>query len=729
MIPAVFFVCVAVVIGLGIAFSLFYRRQWRRGQERQRALQRLRAVFYNNPVGACITRLHDGYIVDINAAFADLLGRSRAELLGSCFAALSQIWQTPLHRQQFVAQVEKKGRATSFPVEITDPNGHLRHCFISTTAPFFVEGEAHIVSYLTDITRQKQAEKQLSGDNIRFKRLYESMLDGYTRLDKDGFFQECNRAFCEALGYTEEELRNMTPRHITPAHLREHDIRMEQQVRMQGFCELYEKEQIRKDGSVFPIELQLYASYDSNNEYDGMWGIVRDITKRKRDQANIEFLAYYDPLTELPNRSLFMDRLEHALERARREGNHLALLFIDLDRFKNVNDTLGHHVGDALLQMVGRSMNLLLRGSDTLARLGGDEFVILLEENINPHSAAVVAEKLVNLFVRPFSLKAQEKEIYITASIGISLFPTDSEDAETLLKHADLAMFKAKQYGRNTYRFYESDNSATGAFEHLALENALRNAVKHNELLLYYQPQIDLSTGQLAGVEALARWRHPELGLVPPGRFIPIAEDSGIISEIGAWVLHTACCQMGIWQRQGFHVPRMAVNLSVQQLERDNLLDLVRQELGNTGLSPGLLELEVTESILMHQIGQALEILRHLEQLGVCLAIDDFGTGYSSLAYLSRLPIRRLKIDYSFVRDIGKSRTSETITRTIIALGESLGLEVIAEGVEHPEQEDFLRREGCLLAQGFLYDQPIPPDILMNKYHPQRLEVIATSGS
>ncbi|MDR0736674.1 MAG: EAL domain-containing protein [Zoogloeaceae bacterium] len=724
MSPAVFFVLMAAITGLSVFCYLLYQRRQRHEREWQHALQCLRVAFHSSPVGACITRLRDGYAVNVNAVFAELLKQPRAELLGTSTME-TRLWQTPLLRQQFVEQIEKKGRANNFPVDIAD---HAGDYLISTSTPFFLEGEAHIVSYLVDITRQKQVEAQLDSDVMRYKRLYESMLEGYTRLDKDGFFQECNRAFREALGYTEEELKNMTPRSITPTYLHERDARIEQLVRTQGFCELYEKEQIRKDGSIFPIELQLYASYDSNNEYDGMWGIVRDISKRKRDQANIEFLAHHDPITGLPNRNLLLDRLEHALERARREGNHLAVLFIDLDRFKNVSSTLGHHAGDALLQTVARSMNHLLRGSDTLACLSSDEFVVLLEENINTHNATVVAEKLVDLFTHPFLLKAQE--IYITASIGISLFPSDSDDAETMLKHANLAMFKAKQHGRNTYRFYESDNTiAVDAFEHLALENALRNAIKHNELLLYYQPQIDISSKKLIGVEALVRWRHPELGLVPPGRFIPIAEDSGIINEIGTWVLHTACCQMGTWRRQGFSVPRMAVNLSMQQLERANLVELVRQELEETGLQANQLELEVTESILMRQIGLALKILNDLKQLGVCLAIDDFGTGYSSLAYLSRLPMHRLKIDYSFVRDIGKNNSSEIITRTIIALGDSLGLEVIAEGVERQEQEDFLRREGCLLTQGFLYDRPIPPDALMNKYCPRPANLLVATDT
>jgi diguanylate cyclase (GGDEF)-like protein/PAS domain S-box-containing protein len=710
----VFFALMAVFTILGGFGFLLYRRRQRHEQERQHALQGLRVAFYNNPVSACITRLHDGYIINANTAFAELLEQQGAEFLGMSTLE-TRLWREPSQRQEFVAQIEKKGRAIDFPIDIVDCAGYY---LINTTTPFFMEGEAYIVSYLIDITQKKQAEAQLDSDMARFKELYDSMLDGYTRVDKEGFFLECNRAFREALGYTEEELRNMTPRSITPAYLHERDAHIEQQVKAQGFCELYEKEQVRKDGSVFPIELQLYASYDGNNEYDGMWGIVRDISKRKRDQTDIDFLAHHDPLTGLPNRNLLLDRLEHALERARREGNHLAVLFIDLDRFKNVSSTLGHHAGDALLQTVARSMNLLLRGSDTLACLSGDEFVVLLEENINTHNTSVVAEKLIELFTHPFLLKTQE--IYITASIGISLFPSDSDDAETLLKHANLAMFQARQYGRNTYRFYESDNiGATDAFEYLALGNALRSAIKQNELLLYYQPQIDLSTKKLIGVEALVRWRHPELGLVPPGRFIPIAEESGIINEIGAWVLHTACCQMGAWRRQGFHVPRMAVNLSMQQLEYASLAELVRQELEETGLRADQLELEVTESILMRQIGQALKILNDLERLGICLAIDDFGTGYSSLSYLSRLPVRRLKIDYSFVRDIGKSSSSEIITRTIIALSNNLGLEVIAEGVEHQEQEDFLRREGCLLVQGFLYDQPIPPDALMNKYGPR----------
>ncbi|GHT95006.1 hypothetical protein AGMMS49545_17210 [Betaproteobacteria bacterium] len=459
--------------------------------------------------------------------------------------------------------------------------------------------------------------------------------------------------------------------------------------------------------------MQLYSSFDDQDEFDGWWGIIRDLSKAKRDQANLDFLAYHDATTGLPNRTLLQDRLEHALERARRDQQQLALLFIDLDRFKHVNDTLGYQVGDALLQVVARSVGTLLRDSDTLARLNGDEFMILLEENANMANVTIVADKIMALFTKPLIL--QDQEIYITASVGISIFPQDGSSADILTKYAELAMFKAKDLGRNTYQFFESGLSV-GARERLALENGLRSAVSRGELVLHYQPQINLLTGHLIGVEALVRWQNPGLGLVMPDRFIHIAEDIGIISDIGAWVLQEACRQMVAWQKKGLHVPRIAVNLSVQQLERTDLVSLVQQQLEISGLKPQQLELEVTESMLMRQTGRALEILNALEGMGVYLAVDDFGTGYSSFGYLKRLPVHRLKIDYSFIRDIGQDANDEAITRAIIALSGSLGLEVVAEGVEREEQENFLRREGCHLVQGFRYDKGLPAKDLLSKY-------------
>ncbi len=437
--------------------------------------------------------------------------------------------------------------------------------------------------------------------------------------------------------------------------------------------------------------------------------VFSDISSVKRSQEALEFLAHHDPLTELPNRILLRDRLDHALNRHRREQGQLAVIFVDLDRFKHINDTLGHSVGDEILRQTARAMSRELRASDTLARIGGDEFVILLEDEVSVRSVAAVAHKLLAVFAAPFRVGSHE--LHMTASIGISLYPNDGDTIDALLMNADVAMYKAKEQGRNNFQFYEADMGA-GAFERLIVENALRGAVQRSELLLHYQPQFDLASGRLAGVEALVRWQHPELGLVPPGRFIPVAEEMGIIGEIGDWVLRQSCRQLAQWRAAGFMVPRVAVNLSMQQLERNGVVDVVEACLGEFGLPAGLIELEVTESAIMRQTGRVLEVLGGLRRLGTYLAIDDFGTGYSSLAYLRQLPVHRLKIDYSFVRDIGRDVNDEAIARAVIGLGHSLGLEVVAEGVEREEQADFLRREHCDVAQGFLYAMPMSPGAL-----------------
>ncbi|MDR3054633.1 MAG: EAL domain-containing protein [Zoogloeaceae bacterium] len=673
------------------------------------------AAFYNFPGAVCIIKLGDDtsgdIIVDGNRALEQLMGWSRDEMADSTVDS-HHAWHNQEQRRDFLTQLREKGEILRFPAEMLDRDKTLHYLYL-TAKVFDLEGEPHFIVLFGDRSVQRKTEERARMEGLRYRALYEGMIDGYCRCNKNGYFIESNRAFREPLGYTEEELWRLTPRDITPTRQHAEDARIEQELRERGSCKLYEKEQIRKDGSTFPVELQLYVSLDDQGEFDGWWAIIRDLSKTKRDQANLDFLAYHDPTTGLPNRTLLQDRLEHALERARRDQQQLALLFIDLDRFKHVNDTLGYHVGDALLQVVARSMGALLRDSDTLARLSGDEFMILLEENATTANVTMVADRILAMFAKPQIL--QDQEIYITASIGVSIFPQDGDSVDILMKYAELAMFKAKDQGRNIYQFFESGLSV-GALERLALENGLRSVVSRGELVLHYQPQINLLTGHLIGVEALVRWQNPGLGLVMPDRFIHIAEDIGIISDIGAWVLQEACRQMAAWQKKGLHVPRIAVNLSVQQLERTDLVSLVQRQLEVSGLKPQQLELEVTESMLMRQTGRALEILNALESMGVYLAVDDFGTGYSSFGYLKRLPVHRLKIDYSFIRDIGQDANDEAITRAIIALSDSLGLEVVAEGVEREEQETFLRREGCHLVQGFRYDKGLPAKDLLSKY-------------
>jgi diguanylate cyclase (GGDEF)-like protein/PAS domain S-box-containing protein len=443
----------------------------------------------------------------------------------------------------------------------------------------------------------------------------------------------------------------------------------------------------------------------------------RDISAIRKSREELYHMAHHDPLTQLPNRLLFLDRLGHALELARREGRKIAVLFLDLDRFKNVNDTLGHPTGDKLLQEVAKQIKSRVREEDTLGRLGGDEFVLLIEKLVDEREASMVAQKLLEAFVQPFAVEGHE--LFLSASIGISLFPMDGQNGATLVRNADTAMYRAKDQGRNNFQFYTHEMTAS-AIERVALENALRRALERGELLLHYQPQIDLNNGSLIGAEALIRWQHPKMGLVMPGRFIHLAEESGLIRPIGEWVLFNACDQMRQWREQGFILPRIAVNLSGHQLHKDGIVEQVQSVLRGTKLEPDWLELEITESFIMRQAEDAIGMLNQLKELGVQLAIDDFGTGYSSLSYLKRLPVHKLKIDQSFVHGIPDDVNDSSIARAVIALGRSMQLRVIAEGVETEQQQAFLRAEGCDEGQGYLYSRPVSATDFLSTWHTHR---------
>jgi len=417
-----------------------------------------------------------------------------------------------------------------------------------------------------------------------------------------------------------------------------------------------------------------------------------------------EHLAAYDALTTLPNRAMFSKLLKQAIGLARRDGRPLAVLFVDLDRFKVVNDTLGHEAGDQLLQEVGRRLRGCLRESDTVARLGGDEFVVLLPALRDSAAARLIAEKILAATNTPLVLVGQECSV--TASIGVSTYPEDGDDEQSLMKSADLAVYRAKEDGRNRFRLYSASMNAP-SIERLALESSLRRALERGEFRVHYQPRVDALSSRIVGIEALLRWEHPDLGLVAPARFIPIAEETGIIVPIGAWVLKTACSQNVTWQRSGLPRLNVAVNLSRRQFSDDNLLSVVTTTLEATGMSPGLLELEITESTLMHGVEKAMRTLKALRDLGVRLAIDDFGTGYSSLSNLSQFPVDTIKIDGSFVHDLSSHPENRRIAEAVIAMGRSLSLTVIAEGVEAQGEADFLRDRGCDAFQGFHFSKAV----------------------
>jgi diguanylate cyclase (GGDEF)-like protein len=471
-----------------------------------------------------------------------------------------------------------------------------------------------------------------------------------------------------------------------------------------GYVKDIPYQMIKKNGEYIDILLSAVAEHDGQEAIMRSLAVVIDVTERKRAEREIQKLAYYDTLTGLPNRTLFFDRLSQAIAQAKREHRNVGVLFLDLDRFKSINDTLGHQAGDMLLKYVARRLRGCVRESDTVARLGGDEFVVVLPGVHSEQDLTHSAKKILDALSRPVRLG--EKKFFTTASIGISIFPLDADSVDALLRNADIAMYAAKERGKNTYQFYSEEMNAK-VVEKLGLETRLRQALKKEEFFLVYQPQIDLVSGTMTGLEALLRWRHPEVGLISPGDFIRVAEETGLIVSIGEWALRTACAQARVWQLAGFPPLRMGVNISGRQFDQPDFIDVMDSVLRDTGLDPQWLELELTESIVMENVPETIMTLTDLKVRGIHLAIDDFGTGYSSLSYLKHFPFDRIKIAQEFVRDIPYDAEDSAIVEAITGMANSLGLEVIAEGVEKQVQLDFLRACNCHQMQGFLFARPM----------------------
>lgn len=467
-----------------------------------------------------------------------------------------------------------------------------------------------------------------------------------------------------------------------------------------------------KDGKDNFVEIITTPLYDKNNEIYAVVEIGHDITdhlkiqEELRKQRNIlNHQAHHDALTDLPNRVLFNDRLEQSIQMANRKNTKVAVLFLDLDHFKEINDSLGHEVGDKILKTVSRRLKEIIRKEDTVARLGGDEFTIILEELFYSQDASLVANKILESLSK--AIQIEENELYISSSIGISIYPDDGSDPQSLLKFADSAMYKAKNEGRNNYQYYSSEMTEL-AFERVVMETAMRSGIKNEEFVVYYQPQINGLTNQLIGVEALVRWKHPTMGIVSPAKFIPLAESTGLIVELDRYVMKTAMNQVSQWYKDGLNPGVLAMNLAVKQLKQNDFIDIFQSLMEETACKSEWLELEVTETQIMSHPEEAIEILQRISDLGIELAVDDFGTGYSSLAYLKKLPINKLKIDQAFVRGLPDDEEDVGISRAVIALAKSLRLRVIAEGVETKEQRDFLVENGCENIQGYFYSKPVP---------------------
>jgi diguanylate cyclase (GGDEF)-like protein/PAS domain S-box-containing protein len=579
------------------------------------------------------------------------------------------------------------------------------------------DGEGRVVAIeglIQDITERRNAVQALREAERRYRGLFDNAIEGIFRTTGDGYYLDANPALAHIYGFESPgelmaSLRDIGRQLYVDPQRREEFMRI---VRARGSVSGFESQVYRKNGDIIWISENARAVFDDDGTLMSYEGTVEDVTERKLYQARIEQQANYDTLTGLANRSLLQDRLEQALLTASSYNTRVAVAFVDLDRFKYINDSLGHHVGDELLRTMADRLESCVRDCDTVARLGGDEFVVLITGQSASDLVRTIVERMLAVVTQPWI--TEHGEFNVSCSIGVALFPNDGADAQTLLKHADSAMYRAKESGRNNFQFFTRELN-TLMTERLAMESSLRRALERDQFLLHYQPRVDLPTGRIIGAEALIRWRLPEQGIVPPGKFIPLAEETGLIVPIGKWVLKAACAQNKAWQDAGLEPIVVSVNVSARQFRADNLVRTVSEVLEETGLDSRYLEIELTESMVMHDAAQLVAMLGELKRLGVQIAVDDFGTGYSSLSYLKRFPVDRLKVDRSFVEHLATDADDATIVRAIITLGHNLGLKVVAEGVELQEQVNFLRLNQCDEAQGFLYCKPIESTELATK--------------
>jgi len=551
----------------------------------------------------------------------------------------------------------------------------------------------------------KERTFKLKESEAKSRSIVESASEGVIVIDERGAIETFNRGAQRIFGYSPEEIIGRKIKLLIPSSRQE-----DPDGTLGGLLDMGGEEMIgidrevegrRKDGSVFPLELSVNEVQFGGRRL--FTGVLRDITDRKLTEERLKYLAHYDAVTGLPNRVLFMDRLNQTLARFPWHSRGAAVAFLDLDRFKPINDSLGHEAGDALLKEVGTRLANCLRTGDTVGRMGGDEFTILLADLARPDDVMGICRNIIASLSAPFVIGG--RELFVSASIGVSVFPSDGRDSDTLLKNADAAMYRAKEQGRNNCQLYSPEMNAK-ASAHLEMQFSLRQALERKQLLLHYQPVVDLQAERIVGMEALIRWQHPDKGLIRPADFIPMAEETGLITPIGEWVLREACRQLKVWQANGLPIDRVSVNLSARQFQQPTLVKMLKGIITESGVAPHTLELELTESIMQHQ-DKAIRILEELHALGIQIAIDDFGTGYSSMNYLKQLPIQRLKIDRSFVNEITRDSVDAAIVTAVITLAHSLRLKVVAEGVETQPQFELLRSLQCDEMQGYLFSKPL----------------------
>jgi diguanylate cyclase (GGDEF)-like protein/PAS domain S-box-containing protein len=608
-----------------------------------------------------------------------------------------------------------EGKAVGIDYQLKKKDGTFIWCHI---AGDLVKNKNEVLWTIVDITKRKEAEKSLEEANYNMNQ-YLDVIDkidiGLFVVDDDYRVRFMNTTMMKWFGDQQGKTCYSSVANLdSPCSY----------CKLQDVIKKNKKvtyEPTTPDGQSFDI---VATSVKNSDGTMSKMEVVRNVTEQKKIQQSLleqqrmlHYQAHHDALTGLPNRILFNDRLELAIQKANRNNTTTAVFFIDLDHFKEINDSLGHDVGDSVLKIISDMLKDTIRKEDTLARLGGDEFTVIIENLTQGQDASLLAKKILDVLANPIIVS--KNKLYISSSIGISLYPDDGRSVQDLLKYADSAMYKAKAEGRNNFQFYSSEMTEL-AFERVVMETSLRVALKNNELVVYYQPQINGKSGKIIGIEALVRWQHPTMGMIPPAKFIPLAEATGLIVELDRFVMKTAMKQLAKWYAKGLNPGKLAMNLAVKQLQQQDFIQVLKNLMKETGCKPQWIALEVTESQIMSRPEVAIKILNQISATGVELAVDDFGTGYSSLAYLKKLPIDKLKIDQSFVKDLPDDEDDKTIAKAVIALATSLNLKIIAEGVESKEQKDFLIKNGCENIQGYYYSKPIPAD---------KFEVFLVNGS
>ncbi|MBE9564597.1 MAG: EAL domain-containing protein [Proteobacteria bacterium] len=656
----------------------------------------------------------DGKCIEVISGNKELLEKNRKMALGNYLHDSYPKEKADMFKHAVNKALDEKQLVViHYDLKIND----RQHYFEGRIMPsnYDYKGKRTVVFVAIDTTKRVKAEIQ----GKLLAKAFEKSKDGMLILDHNFNVITVNQAFCDLNGKTMESINESIQKVINDYTDTDEADEIRASIAEEGHW-MGEITGHDNNGDPFPLWLTINSVKDDNDLFHNYAVMLTDVSEIKQSQEELVHVATHDSLTNLPNRILFNDRLEQAVHRAERNNLGGALFFLDLDRFKNVNDNLGHQIGDELLVQVTQRLLEVSRSADTLARLGGDEFTLIIEGVVNADELSSIANKILNALAPPFELGGYNLDI--SASIGISVFPRDSIDPVELVKHADTAMYSAKDLGRNTYQFYTQELT-TNAFEYFAIEVALRKALELNQFFLQYQPQYDLKTNKLIGVEALIRWQHPDMGIVSPGRFIPIAETTGQIEAIGKWVITESCRQCSLWRKQGLPYMVVSINLSRKQLVVPTLYSEVSKILHEEEVLGEQLEFEITESAILDNEDIVFKNLKQFKMMGISMAIDDFGTGYSSLVNLKQFPLSRLKIDQSFVRDVTKDKNDEAIIKATIALGKSLELKIIAEGVEKEEQRDFLIREGCDQVQGFLFSEPLLPEEITKLFNTKDMSV------